>query len=131
MIKKSIVSILTILILIHSIGCYSYSQFKKEDIIEIENKDKVRITTIDEKVYHLKEVEIEGSILKGYRYEIIYRRDLQRREKVIVGDQVLIPTNHIKEMEVDEFNPYLTVAVIMAIPVTIFLIVLAGIGDGI
>jgi hypothetical protein len=76
-------------------------------------------------VYYLTEVDIEGSILKGYKYEKIYRRDLQRRENVKVGEEVLIPTNQIKEIEVDEFNPYIAVALVLGIPIAIIVITLA------
>jgi len=34
MIKKSMASILIILIFIHSVGCYSYKQIKKDDLKE-------------------------------------------------------------------------------------------------
>ena len=65
MIKKSIASILIILILINSIGCYSYNQIKKEDTEKLKEDNEVKITTIDEKVYILHDVQIIGSILKG------------------------------------------------------------------
>ena len=68
MIKKCIASILIILILINSIGCYSYNQIKKEDTEKLGKDDKVKITTLDNNVYYLHNVEIQGSVLKGLKY---------------------------------------------------------------
>lgn len=115
MIKKSIASILIILILINSIGCYSYSQIKKEDSEELEVDDEVKITTLDEVVYILVDVEIQGSILKGHRLEYIYWRDYG-----FDLEEVLIPTEQIKKIEIDKFDPVQTVfliVLIIAIPV--------------
>ena len=76
-------------------------------------------------MYYLTEVDIEGSFLKGYIYKRNYWRDDQKRENVRVGDEVLIPINQIKEMEVDKFNPYITVALVLGIPTAIMVILLA------
>ena len=123
MIRKGIASILIILILINSIGCYSYNQIKKENTGEFEKDDEVKITTLDEKVYYLHDVEIQGSILKGYGYKYIYWGYRNKREEVV------IPTDQIKKIEVDKFNPAitaLTVVLIIGIPIAALAIALAN-----
>ena len=123
MMKKSIASVLVLLILINSIGCYSYSQIKKEDAEKIEEGDEVKITTIYEKVYYLHDVEIQGSILKGYGYKYISWGYQNKREEIV------IPTQQIKKIEVDKFNPaitVLTVVLIIGIPIAAFAIAMAN-----
>jgi len=113
LIKKSIIIVLIVLIFLNSVGCYTYSQIEK---------DEIRITTFDNSVYYLIEVEIDRSVLMGYKYEKVYQRDRERRENVRVGDQISIPFHQIKEIKIDEFNPYLTaltVILIIGIPIAI------------
>jgi len=122
LIKKSIIIVLIVLIFLNSVGCYTYSQIEKDELIEIEKKDEIRITTFDNSVYYLIEVEIDRSVLMGYKYEKVYQRDRERRENVRVGDQISIPFHQIKEIKIDEFNPYLTaltVILIIGIPIAI------------
>jgi hypothetical protein len=110
MIKKHIASILIILILINSIGCYSYNQIKIGNTKEFEKDDNVKITTLKEKVYNLHHVQIEGSELKGLSFN------------QFEGD-VVIPTNQIKKIEVHEFSFALTsvgVILIIGLPLVAF-----------
>jgi len=55
------------------LGCYAYSQIKKEDTEKLEDDDKVKITTSDEKVYYLTNIELQDSILNGYTFEYEYK----------------------------------------------------------
>ncbi len=119
MMKKSIASVLVLLILINSIGCYSYSQIKKEDAEKIEKDDEVKITTIYEKVYYLHDVQIKGSKLKGLYYTSSsnprYRREVE---------EVVIPTDQIKKIEIkssDTGLTVLTIIIIIGIPVGLLL----------
>ena len=122
MFKKTIASILTVLILINSIGCYTYSQIKKEDTIKLESNDKVKITTLDGKEYYLTNVEIEESILRGYTYGYEYRYHSYRKEKDVTA--VTIPTEEIKEIEIDKINPYLTALVAITGVIGVFMILM-------
>jgi hypothetical protein len=117
---SEIASIFIILLLI--MGCYSYNLIKKEDIEKIEEYDEVKITTLVDKVYYLHNVEIQGSVLKGYKYII-----QPYREKRV--EEVVIPTDQIKKIEVDKFNPAitaLTVVLIIGIPIAALAIALAN-----
>ena len=60
MIKKCIASILIILIFINSIGC-SYNAVRKDDINSIEEAGKIKLTTVDNKEYILKNVTVTDS----------------------------------------------------------------------
>ena len=129
MIKKSIASVLIILILINSIGCYSYSQIKKEDTEKLWADDEVKITTIDEKVYILTDVEIQGSILRGYGHKDEYVFGFIRKRGV---EEVVIPTDQIKKIEVNKFDPYqtaaLTIVLIIGIPIAAWAIAVENAG---
>ena len=106
MIKKSIVSILIILILINSIGCYSYNQINKEDTEKNKKYDKVKITILDNKVYYLRDVEIQGSVLKGFkRYKPSYGQ--------MKVEEVVISIKEIKKIEVETFDTGSTTVVIV------------------
>ena len=65
MIRKSIASILIVLILINGIGCYSFQDVKVEDAETNKKYTSVKLTTLDDKVYYLIEVEVRGTIIKG------------------------------------------------------------------
>ena len=65
MIKKSIASILIILIFINGIGCMSYHAIKIDDQNKIEEADEVKLTTVNKIEYHLRNVKIEGSKIFG------------------------------------------------------------------
>ncbi len=109
MIKKSIASILIILILINGMGCYFYNQIKKEDTKRIEESDKVKITTLDEKVYVLTDVTIEGSEVKGVvgptHSFSVWPSDIQ-------GKEIVISFKGIKKIEVQEYNKGSSIAAI-------------------
>jgi hypothetical protein len=68
MIKKCIASIFIILIIINSIGCMSYYKITTDDKNRIEKADKIRLTTVDKKVYQLRNVKIEGSKIFGNQW---------------------------------------------------------------
>ena len=99
MIKKSIASILILLIFINSIGCYSHNQIRKWDSEKLKGADEVKITTIDKKVYILTDVKIEGSEVKGVvvTSHSEWLRDIQ-------GKEIVISLNEIKKIEVKELN---------------------------
>jgi len=110
MIKKRILNILIISIFISSIGCYSYNLIKLGNTKEFEKDDKVKITTLKEKVYNLHNVQIEESKLKGLSFN------------QFKGD-VIIPTDQIKKIEVHEFSLALTslgVILIIGMPIVAF-----------
>ena len=103
MIKKSIASILIVLILINSIGCYSYSQINMEDTEKIVEGNKVKITTIEEKVYILTDVMIDSSHIRGMA-------SLSQSE-LLAGEQkkeIAIPFEEIKEIEIRAYDSTLT-----------------------
>jgi hypothetical protein len=121
MIRKGIASILIILILINSIGCYSYSQIKKEDTEKIEEYGEAKITTIDDKVYILTDVEIQESILKGYGQKDEYLFGFIKYRGV---KEVVIPIDQIKKIEIKSPDTGLTVLaiiIIIGIPVGLVL----------
>jgi len=122
MVNKSIARVLIILILIHNIGCYTYSQIEKDDMIEIEKDDEIKITTLNGKVYKLTDVEIQGSVLKGHRLEFMFRKDFG-----FDLEEISIPTEQIEKIEVDKFNPAITVLAV----VLIIGIPLAAIANGV
>ena len=68
MIKKNKASILIILILINSIGCYSRVHLSNEDIQEISGGDKITITTNDMKIYLVTVEKIIGTDIHGIQY---------------------------------------------------------------
>ena len=124
MIKKSIASLLIILILINSIGCYSYSQINTESAVIFKEDDKVKITTLDEKIYILYNVKIGESEIKGVTY-------LTHSEKLgdIRGKEVVIPTEQIKRIEVEKHNTgrtVLAVVLIVGIPIAVLAIVVGN-----
>ena len=126
MLRKTIIIVLIVSFFFYSVGCYTFSRIEKDELTEIEKNDVIRIKTIENKVYHLIDVEIEGSFLKGYKYEKRYKQDRQRWENEKVGDQILMPDDSIKEIEVDKINPFLSIALIIGIPGAIILIVMAA-----
>ena len=96
MIKKSIASILIILIFINSIGCWSYSQINSTiDTSEFKKNDRVKITTIDGRVYILTNVTIEGSELKG---EVPLSH--LERERGNIPEEIVLSLKEIKIIEV-------------------------------
>ena len=83
---------------------------------------------MDEKVYILSDVVIQGSILKGYRHRYKSLFGSYRGETKI--EEVVIPTQQIKKIEVEEDNPALTVlavVVIIGVPIAAFVIMVSQI----
>ncbi len=111
MIKKSIVSIIIVLILNIQSGCFSYQEIKLEDEETVKLAGKVKITTLDNKEYFLFDVEIQGSTVKG-------------KEKTHTNQtrEIILSAEEIKKIEDEEFQLGLTILVIVAIPVLIFAI---------
>ncbi len=142
MIKKSISNILIILILVNSIGCYSYQQIKTWQIVKIRKSDEVRITTseeeidkfvendevkmttVEEKVYYLHNVQIKGSKLKGLYYTS--RSSPRYRREV---EEVVIPIDQIKKIEIDSFDTVatiVTIIIILGIPAGLLIYAMQG-----
>ena len=67
MFKKAIASILIILIFINSIGCVSYKSAGIDDKNEIEKAGEIKLTTVDNKEYILKNVTVTDSTISGNR----------------------------------------------------------------
>lgn len=62
MIKKSIASILVLLIIINSIGCYSKAYLPKKELDKLSEGDNIIVTTKDRKAYDIRVVRIIGQI---------------------------------------------------------------------
>ena len=111
MIKKSISSILILLVLVNSVGCYSYSQINKEDILEFDEKDEVKITTLDEKIYHLVGVQIQGNIMRG----------IDKRIDIYPRKVVEIPLEKIAKMEVEKSHVLLVLGIVIVAFIGLYL----------
>ena len=68
MIKKSIASILVLLIIINSIGCYSKAYLPKKELDKLSEGDNIIVTTKDRKAYDIRVVRIIGSDIHGIEY---------------------------------------------------------------
>ena len=110
---SGIASILIILILINSIGCYSYNHIKKEDSEKIEEDDEVKITTIDEKVYILTDVTIRESEVKGFVDSVHseWWRDIK-------GKEIVLSLNEIKKFEVEEIDVVTPILIVLGVVFT-------------
>ena len=95
MIKKTIASILILIIFINSIGCMvSYKQIGINKYDEIEEAREIRLTTVDNKEYILRNVRIEGSIISGNQW--VQNEISERRIKFSV--------DQISKIEAEEFH---------------------------
>ena len=104
MIKKSIACILSNLILLNSIGCFTYHEARSDERDFIEKGGLVRVTAIEDKVYYLTDVVIQDSILVGKEKVNEYQtRDIN------------LSISDIKTIEVQKFNFALTLLPIMLI----------------
>ena len=65
MIKKSIASILIILMLLNSVACYSLRDVNVEDTDTIKKYESAKLTTLDDKVYYLIDVEVQETKING------------------------------------------------------------------
>ena len=118
MIRKSISGILLLLIFINSIGCYSYKQIKIENTEEFEKNDEVKITTLDEKVYILSDVTIDGLEARGVVVPTHsgWLRDIQ-------GKEIVISIKEIKKIEVETFETFETGTIKIVIVVSVLVLV--------
>jgi len=106
MLNKSIAWILIVLILITSIGCYSLSKVKSDNFDDIDKGEVVRITTQDNKVYYLIDIEIQNSKILGYEYV---------NNDTSSGRKVEIFAEEIKKIEIDEFDWFVSAAAIFLV----------------
>ena len=93
MIKKCIASILIILIFINSIGCVSYKSAGIDDKNEIEEAKEIRLTTVDNKEYHLTNITVTDSTISGNQW----------LENKTMEGRIEFPTEQILKIEV-EYN---------------------------
>ena len=93
--SKIISNIIIVMIIIQNVGCYSYSQILKEDIQVIDDDDNVKITSLDDKIYLLSDVEIEKEIVRGTDKSVYPRKELN------------IPVEEIAKLEVEKSNSLL------------------------
>ncbi len=103
MIKKSIASILIILILINSIGCYSFQDVKVEDAETNKKHTSAKLTTLDDKVYYLIDVEVQETKINGVDSENTQKGIIQFRKE------------DIKHFEVNSFDPGFTLLTIVGV----------------
>ena len=101
--------------IIQNVGCYSSSQILKEDIQVIDDDDNVKITSLDDKIYLLSDVEIEKEIVRGTDKSVYPRKELN------------IPVEEIAKLEVEKSNS-LFVFVMGAIVAVLFINTAPGIG---
>ena len=97
MIKKSIASILIILIFINGIGCMSYHAIKIDDQNKIEEADEVKLTTVNKIEYHLRNVKIEGSKIFGNEWVETNSKRLMKIRREFSAKQIL----YIEVMQVN------------------------------
>ena len=115
MIKKSIISVLIILIFIQSFGCYTYSQIEKENTKEIEVVDEFKITILEGTVYYLTDVEFQEFIVRGK--EMVIKENLRYPDRIVE-----IRFEDIKSIEIDEFDGVKTLVVVMGIIFTSYIV---------
>ncbi len=127
MIRKSIASILIIIILINVVGCSSYQQVLLEtdadqeivlmpDEETLRKSEKVIITTLDDKTHELTNVKIQGLIFKGAEW--ISASKFQ---------EVVISAEEIKKIEVMGYDgglTFLAIIIIVGAPILIFAVIM-------
>ena len=94
MIKRSIASILIILIFINSIGCMSYEQIRTDDKNEIEKANMIRLTTVNNKKYFLKNITATDSTISGNQW--VQNKIMKRR--------IEFSFDQISKIEAEEFH---------------------------
>ena len=87
-------SILILLIFINSIGCASYIPAGINDKNEIEEAREIRLTTVDNKEYHLVNVMVEGSVISGNQW----------LENKIMERRIKFPVDQIAKIEVEKLK---------------------------
>lgn len=120
MIKKSIASILIILILINIVGCYPYNSITTYDTERIEKGEKFRVTTSDGTVYYLTDVEVQKSIVRGK--EKVIKDHIRYPDRIVE-----IRFEDIKSIEVEEIDvvtPILIVLGVSGIVVITFIVIM-------
>jgi hypothetical protein len=90
-------------IIINGIGCYSLAKVKPDNFDDIEKGEVVKITTQDNKVYYLIDVEFQYSKILGHEYV---------NNDTSSGRKVEILTEEIKKIEVEEFDWFISAAAI-------------------
>jgi len=113
MIKKSIASILIILIFINSIGCVSYIPAGIGDKSEIEEARVIRLTTVDNKEYVLTKVTVTDSVLSGNQW--VQNKIMERK--------IEFPVDQISKIEVEEAHFGATIFILGGIFAVIYGIV--------
>jgi hypothetical protein len=119
-IKKSIASILIILILINIVGCYPYNSITTYDTERIEKGEKFRVTTSDGTVYYLTDVEVQKSIVRGK--EKVIKDHIRYPDRIVE-----IRFEDIKSIEVEEIDvvtPILIVLGVSGIVVITFIVIM-------
>ena len=99
---------LIFLILNTCMGCFSYQALEINDKQKIKVEGKVKITTSEDDVHYLYDVEIEGGTVTG--------KEKTETNKI---RELVLAVDEIKKMEQEEFQTGLTILVLMAIPVAI------------
>ena len=94
MIKKSIAYILIFLIFINSIGCTSYKQIRMDDKEKIEKAREIRLTTVTNKEYILRNFIMTDSTISFNQW--VQNKYSWRR--------IEIPTDQILYIEVEEVD---------------------------
>jgi len=117
MIKKSIASILILLIFINSIGCFSYKPIGIDDKNEIERAREIRLTTVDNKEYILQNFTVTDSTISGN----------QRVENYVSERKIEFQVDQISKIEVEKGSADHTVFVLILLPLMIY--GLAQLGD--
>jgi hypothetical protein len=108
MIKKSIASILIILILINIVGCYPYSSITMYDTERIEKGEKFRVTTSDGTVYYLTDVEVQESIVRGK--EKVIKDHIRYPDRIVE-----IRFEDIKSIEVEEIDVVTPILIVLGV----------------
>jgi hypothetical protein len=85
-IKKSIASILIVLIFINSVGCMSYNQLGINDKNKIEEAEEIILTTVDNKKYILTNVVVQDSVLSGDQW---VENNMRKISREFSAEQIL------------------------------------------
>ena len=110
MIKKSIASILVILIFINSIGCVSYKSAGIDDKNEIEKAGEIKLTTADNKEYILQNVTVTDSTISGN----------QRVQNYVSERKIEFQVDQISKIEVENVEGGTGFLLLIGIPVIIY-----------
>ena len=108
MIKKSIASILIILVLINIVGCYPYNSITTYDTERIEKGEKFRVTTSDGTVYYLTDVEVQESIVRGK--EKVIKDHIRYPDRIVE-----IRFEDIKSIEVEEIDVVTPILIVLGV----------------